>query len=135
MQYSYMYIHGRMQSREVGRILRLGGQKKIFSRRGFFSRNFFDFLQRNPRISGYFEPWNNFWGQEWGTQNLLISYLYNFRGEAEQNIGGAMAPLAPPLTTSLVFISYSTYFYVVYIIHRNKQGSFSNVKITLPYKK
>ena len=34
-----------------------------------------------------------------GTQDLLIYYLYNFRGEADQNIGGSMAP---PLTTSLV---------------------------------
>ena len=43
------------ECREVGRILRFGGPKKIPEARLFPSK-FFDFLERNPRILGYFEP-------------------------------------------------------------------------------
>ena len=88
----------------IGRILRWG-PKKISGAR-LFPLKFFDFLHRNPheilKYRGILSLKTTFEGQNRAFRTYIY-YLYNFRGEAGQNIGGAMAPLAPPLTTSLTY--------------------------------
>ena len=73
--------------REVGRILRLGGPKKIFFEARLFS------LANLPQNLVYKL---SFWNR--GPCNY---FCWTFEARHGQNIGGAMAPLAPPLSSSL----------------------------------
>ena len=74
--------------------------KKKFPRRGFFPEIFLNFYIEILKYWGILSPKTSFEGQSRAFRTYIY-YLYNFRGEAGQNIGGAMAPLAPPLPPSL----------------------------------
>ena len=87
-----LYFH--YKCREVGRILKLGGPKKNFRGEAFFSEIFLTFYIEILKYRGILSPKTSFEGQSRAFRTYIY-YLYNFRGKEWQNIGAAMAPLAP----------------------------------------
>ena len=117
-------------TREGGRILRLGGPKKIFQARLFFLENPRIFLQ--VRLFFPQESLNFFQGEAFLLIKHQICPRISRRGI---NIGGAMAPLAPPLPPSLIICRKTwakSHVFIYYICPKKLYSGSWNVYYFFP---